>query len=88
MTERSGSFRIQQLDGDWVEMVADFFDQRLFDFTVLPEREKTPCPSLWRHPIQWLRWNPFLLEPEVRYEFYGARIYEARVGFNFEGGGC
>lgn len=24
---------------------------------------RVPCPSPWRHPIRWLRWNPFLTRP-------------------------
>lgn len=23
---------------------------------------RTPCPRFWRHPLQWLRWNPLLTE--------------------------
>ena len=26
------------------------------------EPVKTPCPRWWRHPLRWLRWNPFLID--------------------------
>lgn len=73
-TERSGSFRITDLDAD---ALCRLFNPQLYNVTIRPDR-RVPCPSFWRHPIQWLRWNPLLQEPEKVISLNGVQMIERR----------
>lgn len=49
--------------------VSSIEDMR-FDISVIPDRQPAQCPSPLRHPIQWLRWNPFMKEAGKRIELH------------------
>lgn len=57
-TERSGSLTIQEFDSDAWEAITQP-TTRTGEVRV-SHSEPIPCPSPWRHPIRWLRWNPFM----------------------------
>lgn len=77
-TERSGSLRIQAINADWAEEVFAFAAAKAaearFDISILMD-PRVPCPSPWRHPLRWLRWNPLLRQPERRIQLFGVRLY-------------
>ena len=88
-TERSGSFKLQSVDDRWTEEVFGFLTGARpapepdgpYDIVIIPERQPVPCPSFWRHPIRWLRWNPLLLGPETRIYLFGVSFDGCVVGF-------
>lgn len=86
-TERSGKLPIQDVDPEWIESVFEFCSERrpqppeqLWDVVIRTEGELVPCPSFWRHPILWLRWNPFMRQPATIVRLYGVRFYENPEG--------
>jgi hypothetical protein len=57
-TERSGSLTITDFDADAFEAL---FQPETGGHEVrVTSVESIACPSPWRHPIRWLRWNPLL----------------------------
>lgn len=72
--ERSGTLKIASLDAQLYTKVIGAIPtpKGLPKYTIsITTLERAPCPSPWRHPLRWLRWNPFL---RVRVT---TRIYDA-----------
>lgn len=57
-TERSGSLTVKSFDSEAWEAITQPTTRRgevrIHCFAPIP------CPSRWRHPLRWLRWNPFM----------------------------
>jgi hypothetical protein len=59
-----GSFKIEG-DPVWMENLLRYIDgkpkkEQTYQVT-LTSFHQVPCPSLWRHPLRWLRWNPLMM---------------------------
>jgi hypothetical protein len=77
-TERSGTFNIASFDEEFYRKVIGFIPPPpgplpLYTISVT-YRDPVPCPSPWRHPLRWLRWNPFLLSPPYTISFKNATL--------------
>jgi hypothetical protein len=62
---REGSFTITKLaDSAYGRLLGlDIQHGDKVSYDVKVERShfrQTPKPSVWRHPIRWFRWNPFM----------------------------
>lgn len=75
---REGAFRLTEVSGAWLDTVEAFLGRERPPATLswglsveASQQIRTPCPSFWRHPIRWLRWNPlqtdtFLTKVQLR----------------------
>lgn len=57
VTTRGGSLHVQSIDAAAFELFTTPPRVRRADVR-LSSLEPIRCPSPWRHPIAWLRWNP------------------------------
>lgn len=58
--ERSGSLKVNEVDANALGLLAGSLERpiRRRGNVRIENRERIACPSPWRHPIAWLRWNP------------------------------
>jgi hypothetical protein len=81
---REGTLRITDFDEDaFRELVGGGVATVSFGVDIQASQQiRTPCPSPWRHPLRWLRWNPFLLDGTLitRLQLTDARLEQVEAG--------
>lgn len=63
-TTREGTLRVTEFDEDaFAVLLGDPLASMSWGVAVEASQPlRTPCPRWWRHPLRWLRWNPFLVD--------------------------
>lgn len=65
-TTREGTLRITHVSDDFYNAILGTppsSPQLTWGVSITASRAvEAPCPRLWRHPLRWLAWNPFLTD--------------------------